>query len=70
MGESGTVTVVPGAGVIRTTFEDRGMPFSKDTETHSPSYYSVELKALEGGTIIAEQSASMFALDDTILSRR
>ena len=60
MGESATVTVVPGAGQVRTTFEGRGMEFRKETEKYSPSYYSVELEANEGGTILAEQSASTY----------
>ncbi|KZV62978.1 glycoside hydrolase family 92 protein [Peniophora sp. CONT] len=58
MGESGTVTVVPGAGSVHANFEDRGMRFDKDRERHSPSYYSVELECREGGTIVAEQSAT------------
>lgn len=58
MGESGQVVVVPGAGDIKSNFEDRGMNFDKDTEVRTASYYSVELNALEGGTILAEQSAS------------
>ena len=61
MGESATVTVVPGAGEVRATFEDRGMMESrKETERYSPSYYSVELEANDGGIILAEQSASTY----------
>ncbi|KAF4574330.1 hypothetical protein EYR36_005663 [Pleurotus pulmonarius] len=58
MGESGQVVVIPGAGDIKSNFEDRGMDFNKDTEVRTASYYSVELDALEGGTILAEQSAT------------
>ena len=54
MGESATVTVVPGTGEVRTTIEDRGMKFRKEMERYSPSYCSVELGANEGGTILAE----------------
>lgn len=58
MGESGQVAVSPGAGKIRSKFEDRGLAFSHDREVVSASYYSVELEATEGGKIFAEQSAS------------
>jgi len=58
MGESGQVVVVPGAGGIRSTFEERGMPFSHNDEVITPSYYRVELHPIEGGHITAEQSAS------------
>lgn len=58
MGESGQVVIAPGAGVIRTNFEDRGMTFSHDDEVTSASYYSVEMDAIEGGRILAEQSAT------------
>ncbi|KAF8547214.1 glycoside hydrolase family 92 protein [Imleria badia] len=58
MGESGQVTVSPGAGEIRSKFEDRGMAFSHEREVVSASYYSVELEATEGGKIFAEQSAT------------
>ncbi|EMD41146.1 glycoside hydrolase family 92 protein, partial [Gelatoporia subvermispora B] len=58
MGESGQVIVVPGAGVVRPLFEDRGMSFSHEREVSTASYYSVEMDGLEGGTILAEQSAT------------
>lgn len=58
MGESGQVAVSPGAGKIRSKFEDRGMAFSHERETVSVSYYGVQLDAIEGGKIFAEQSAS------------
>ena len=58
MGESGQVTVSPGAGKIRSKFDDRGMAFSHEREVVSASYYSVELEATGGGKIFAEQSAS------------
>ncbi|KAH7915906.1 glycoside hydrolase family 92 protein [Hygrophoropsis aurantiaca] len=58
MGESGQVVVSPGAGQVQPTFETRGMNFSKDNEIATASYYSVEMNAKEGGTILAEQSAT------------
>ncbi|KAI9566681.1 glycoside hydrolase family 92 protein [Boletus coccyginus] len=58
MGESGQVTISPGAGQIRSKFEDRGMAFSHEKEVVSASYYNVELEATEGGKIFAEQSAT------------
>ncbi|KAF9235374.1 glycoside hydrolase family 92 protein [Melanogaster broomeanus] len=58
MGESGQVVVSPGAGNVRPNFSDRGMTFSHDNEVVSASYYSVEMGAIEGGEIFAEQSAT------------
>ncbi|KDQ52009.1 glycoside hydrolase family 92 protein [Jaapia argillacea MUCL 33604] len=58
MGESGQVTVIPGAGEVRTGWEESGMKFSHATEVVSASYYSAVLEALEGGSIIAEQSST------------
>jgi hypothetical protein len=58
MGESALVVVVPGAGKVKDRFEERGMGFSHEKEVVSASYYSVELEPIEGGTILAEQSAS------------
>jgi putative alpha-1,2-mannosidase len=50
---------------MRSAFDDRGMVFDKDTEVRSPSYYKVEMQALEGGKITAEQSASAYHLAST-----
>lgn len=58
MGESRQAVVVPGAGRIQSVFETRGMKFRKEDEIATASYYSVELDAIEGGRIRAEQSAS------------
>jgi putative alpha-1,2-mannosidase len=58
MGESGQVVVVPGAGTIQSLFKRRGMRFSHGEEVTTPSYYRVHLNAIEGGSILAEQSAS------------
>ena len=58
MGESGQAVVVPGAGAVRPAFGERGMGFSHEDEIATPSYYSVVLDAIEGGSIRVEQSAS------------
>lgn len=58
MGESGQVVVVPGTGLVKDVFEERGMSFIHDDEVLTASYYSVELDAQDGGKIFAEQSAS------------
>ncbi|KAM5537830.1 hypothetical protein V8D89_008598 [Ganoderma adspersum] len=58
MGESGSAIVVPGAGTVRSKFEDRRMNFTHANETSTASYYTVVLDAIEGGTIRAEQSAT------------
>ncbi|KAI0696503.1 glycosyl hydrolase family 92-domain-containing protein [Cerioporus squamosus] len=58
MGNSGQFVVVPGAGEIRSVFEERGMKFSHDKETATASYYSVSMNATDGGTIQVEQSAT------------
>lgn len=62
MGESGQVVVVPGAGEVKSVFEDRGMSFSHDDEVITPSYYRANLEATDGGHILAEQSASKESL--------
>jgi putative alpha-1,2-mannosidase len=58
MGESAQVVVVPGAGAVQSNFAHRGMRFSHDDELTTPSYYRVRMDAIEGGSILAEQSAS------------
>ncbi|KAI0751924.1 glycoside hydrolase family 92 protein [Daedaleopsis nitida] len=58
MGESGPAIVSTGAGKVRPVFEDRGMSFSHANEISTASYYSVIMDAIEGGKIIAEQSAT------------
>ncbi len=62
MGESGQVVIVPGAGPVKSVFEDRGLKFSHEDEVVSASYYSAHLSAIGGGTIKAEQSASTYLL--------
>ncbi|KAI9455755.1 glycosyl hydrolase family 92-domain-containing protein [Lactarius psammicola] len=58
MGESAQVVVVPGAGTVQSNFARRGMRFDHDNELTTPSYYRVRLDAIEGGSILAEQSAT------------
>jgi len=58
MGESGQVVISPGAGQVQPKFDDRGMSFIHEDEVTTASYYSVEMNAIEGGRILAEQSAS------------
>ncbi|KAH9029473.1 glycosyl hydrolase family 92-domain-containing protein [Lactarius hengduanensis] len=58
MGESAQVVVVPGAGTVQSDFARRGMRFSHDDELTTPSYYRARLDAIEGGSILAEQSAT------------
>lgn len=58
MGESGQVVVVPGAGQVQPIFEQRGMAFSHESEVLTPSYYKAEMRAKEGGIIVAEQSST------------
>jgi hypothetical protein len=58
MGESGQAIVVPGTGNVKPTFEERGLGFTHDNEILTPSYYRVNLSPIEGGQVIAEQSAS------------
>ena len=60
MGESGQATIVPGAGDVKDLFEERGMNFSRENQVLTASYYSVNMDVKEGGTIFAEQSASVY----------
>jgi predicted alpha-1,2-mannosidase len=58
MGESGQVVLSPGAGQVQPKFDDRGMSFTHENEVITASYYSVNLNAIEGGQILAEQSST------------
>lgn len=58
MGESGQVIVVPGTGMVKDVFEQRGLSFSHDDEVITASYYSVDMGTQDGGKIFAEQSAT------------
>lgn len=59
MGESGQIVIAPGAGDVKSTFNERGLAFSHNTEIVTASYYSVDLEA-GAGKIHAEQTASMY----------
>jgi putative alpha-1,2-mannosidase len=58
MGEFGQVVVAPGVGNIKTTFDDRGIPFTHDQETATPYYYKVTMHAENGQNITAETTAT------------
>ncbi|KAG1836241.1 glycoside hydrolase family 92 protein [Suillus subalutaceus] len=58
MGESGQVVISPGAGQVQPKFDERGMSFTHENEVITASYYSVNLNAIEGGQILAEQSST------------
>ena len=60
MGESGNYQIVPGSGAIKPSFQERGLPFSKSTESSTPEMYSVILDAENGGSIKIEMTASTF----------
>jgi predicted alpha-1,2-mannosidase len=58
MGDYGYVTLMPQVGALRTSPEDRRLPFSHATESASPDLYRVSLNAGEHGTIGVELTAS------------
>ncbi|KAG1787178.1 glycoside hydrolase family 92 protein [Suillus plorans] len=58
MGESGQVVISPGAGQVQPKFDNRGMSFTHENEVITASYYSVNMNAIEGGQILAEQSST------------
>ncbi|KAG1837349.1 glycoside hydrolase family 92 protein [Suillus tomentosus] len=58
MGESGQVVISPGAGQVQPKFDNRGMSFTHENEVITASYYSVNMNAIEGGQISAEQSST------------
>lgn len=60
MGESGQAVVVPGAGDVKSVFEERGLEGRKESEVLTASYYSADMAVKEGGRILAEQSASTY----------
>ena len=49
---------MPGVGTVTPAFEDRGMPFSRDEETATASYYSVKMHPREGGSVQGEHASS------------
>jgi predicted alpha-1,2-mannosidase len=58
MGDYGYVTVIPQVGELRTTPEDRKLPFSHGSETARPDYYRVSLDAGASEKILAEMTAT------------
>ena len=60
MGESGTMTVVPGTGSVKPSFEERGMVFRKEDEQAGPAYYKLVMEDGEGGKVTAEMTACEF----------
>ncbi len=58
MGDYGYVTIVPQAGELKTSPEERKMPYSHADEIAAPDYYVVTLRASEGRAIRAEMTAS------------
>src|SRR5438309_4000024 len=58
MGDYGYVTVMPQTGPLRTSPEDRKLPFSHAGEQARPDYYGVSLAAGSAGEIHAEITAS------------
>lgn len=62
MGESGQVVISPGAGQVQPKFDNRGMSFTHENEVITASYYSVNMNAIEGGQISAEQSSSTLSV--------
>jgi predicted alpha-1,2-mannosidase len=58
MGDYGYVTLMPQVGPLRTSPEDRKMPFSHRDEVANPDYYAVSLSTADNAVIRAEMSAS------------
>jgi putative alpha-1,2-mannosidase len=58
MGDYGYVTIIPQVGKLRTTPEERKIPYSHSSETARPDYYRVSLDAGGDGMIHAELTAT------------
>ena len=58
MGDYGYVTLMPETGALRTTPQDRKLPYRHSTETARPDYYAVSLDAGKGRAIRAEMTAT------------
>lgn len=58
MGDYGYVTLMPQVGPVRTTPEQRALPFRHDTEVAEPNYYAVSLDAGPGQTLRTEMTAT------------
>ncbi len=58
MGDYGYVTLMPQTGELRTSPEDRKLPYQHGKETARPDYYGVFLGSTEGSKIHAEMTAT------------
>jgi predicted alpha-1,2-mannosidase len=58
MGDYGYVTLMPQIGELRTSPEDRKLPYRHDEETARPDYYGVFLDTPDGNKIHAEMTAT------------
>jgi predicted alpha-1,2-mannosidase len=58
MGDYGYVTLMPQVGTLRTSFEERKLPFLHSKETSSPDLYRVSLDTGNGGSIGVEMTAT------------
>jgi predicted alpha-1,2-mannosidase len=58
MGDYGYVTVMPQTGGLRTTPEERRLPYKHSEETARPDYYGVSLDAGGGDAIRVEMTAT------------
>jgi predicted alpha-1,2-mannosidase len=58
MGDYGYVTLIPEVGAIRTSEQERKLPFSREHEITTPYYYSVELNAGASRRIRTEVTAT------------
>lgn len=58
MGDYGYVTLMPQIGPLRTTPDERRLPFRHSEETSRPDYYAISLEAGNHQTIRAEMTAT------------
>ncbi|MFF2506562.1 GH92 family glycosyl hydrolase [Streptomyces sp. NPDC058067] len=58
MGDSGYVTGMPGVGGVKTSADDRALPFSHADEHAAPDRYSVRMQAGSGRTLTTEMTGT------------
>ncbi|MFE7470508.1 GH92 family glycosyl hydrolase [Streptomyces sp. NPDC057575] len=58
MGDSGYVAGMPGVGPVKTSADDRALPFSHADEHAAPDRYSVQMQAGPGRTLKTEMTAT------------
>ena len=58
MGDYGYVTLIPELDAVKTTVQDRKLPFSRENEITTPYYYSVIAGATQSGQIRTEITAT------------